>query len=432
MPTLRAALGFLVLAAAVLLGGCVPPPGTRTPTALRSPAAAAIAAAGSRNQEALPPVEDAVTRAAEALFANARLPQPPPGPSGRYPVVIDPLVDAPAASQSASTRLVQARIAAVARRSPRYDLRPFSTATLDEKPLVLLGTLAPLRPSNATVGAPTAYNLWLVLADLRTGRIVGRSETAMRVEGVDPTPTAFFRDSPVWVRNDPAQQGYLVTCGGQIGDAIDARYLETVFASALVADAIAAYDAGRPRDALALYQRAALLPAGDQLRVHNGLYLANWALGRRREAETAFSRLVDLGLRQGQLAVKLVFQPGSTAFWRDPAVSGPYPVWLRRIARGAVSREETCLDVVGHASPTGDPALNDRLSLRRAERVQGLLVRQARPLDRRTAAKGVGSREPIIGTGVDDASDALDRRVEFTPRACGTVTASHGAGAAGG
>jgi hypothetical protein len=323
---LRVALGALVLAAAAaLLSGCVPPPGTRTPTALRPTAAATVAAVGARDQEALLPVEDAVTRAAEALFANARLSQPPPSPSGRYPVVIDPLVDTPAASRSASTRLVQARIAEAARRSPRYDLRPFNTANLDGRPLVVLGTLAPLRPGNAMVGAPTAYKLWLVLADLRTGRVVGRSEAAMRVEGIDPTPTAFFRDSPVWVRNDPAQQGYLVTCGGQIGDAIDPRYLETVFSSALVADAIAAYDAGRPREALALYQRAALLPSGgDQLRVQNGLYLANWALGRRREAEAAFSRLVDLGLRQGQLAVKLVFQPGSAAFWRDPAVSGPY------------------------------------------------------------------------------------------------------------
>ncbi len=141
---------------------------------------------------------------------------------------------------------------------------------------------------------------------------------------------------------------------------------------------------------------------------------------------------MDLGLRQGQLAVKLVFQPGSAAFWRDSAVSGPYPVWLRRIARGAVSSDGTCLEVVGHASPTGSPDLNDRLSLRRAERVRGLLVRQAPPLDRRTAAEGRGSREPIVGTGRDDASDALDRRVEFTPKACRAVTAFRGVGAAGG
>ena len=117
-----------------------------------------------------------------------------------------------------------------------------------------------------------------------------------------------------------------------------------------MADGINAYEAGRPWQALAFYQRAAQLPAGgDQMRVHNGLYLANWAVGRRDEAEAAFSRVVDLGLRQGQLATKLVFQPGSTAFWPDQAVSGAYPLWLRRIAHGAVVRE-TCIRVTGHTS----------------------------------------------------------------------------------
>ena len=54
---LRAMLGVLVLAAAAaLLVGCVPPPGIRTPTALRPTAAATVAAAGARNQEALLPV----------------------------------------------------------------------------------------------------------------------------------------------------------------------------------------------------------------------------------------------------------------------------------------------------------------------------------------------------------------------------------------
>ncbi len=135
--------------------------------------------------------------------------------------------------------------------------------------------------------------------------------------------------------------------------------------------------------------------------------------------------MVDLGLRQGQLAVKLVFQPGSTAFWPETTVSGPYPLWLRRVARGAVVRE-TCMEVTGHTSPTGSPAANDRLSLARAQRVQALLVRLEPPLAGRTSAKGVGSREPIIGSGADDASDALDRRVEFAPRPCGAIAAADG------
>lgn len=417
--------------AALAALGRVPPPGIQTAGEARTAASAIPAAVGAADQSALLPADDAVARATEALFANARLP-PPSDPSGRHLLVIDPLIDGATGAQSAATRGVQTRVVEVAQRFPRYDLRPFNTASLERKPLVLLGSVMPLRPGNVMIGAPTAYDLWLVLADTRTGRIVSRSEAPMRVAGVDATPTPFFRDSPAWVREDPAQRGYWETCRAVVGDAVDPRYLEGLFASALVADGIDAYEAGRPWQALALYQRAAQLPAGgDQARVHNGLYLANWAVGRREEAEAAFGRVVDLGLRRGQLAMKLVFQPGSTAFWPDQAVSGAYPLWLRRIAHGAVVRE-TCLQVTGHTSPTGSPAANDRLSLARAQRVQSLLVRSEPPLARRTAANGAGSRDPIIGTGADDASDALDRRVEFAPRGCGAVTAANEGAAAGG
>jgi len=36
-------------------------------------------------------------------------------------------------------------------------------------------------------------------------------------------------------------------------------------------------------------------------------------------------------------------------------------------------------------------------------------------LEKRIVAAGVGSRENLIGTGRDDASDMLDRRVELNP-----------------
>jgi hypothetical protein len=36
-------------------------------------------------------------------------------------------------------------------------------------------------------------------------------------------------------------------------------------------------------------------------------------------------------------------------------------------------------------------------------------------LKHRTLAAGVGSRENLIGTGRDDLTDLLDRRVELTP-----------------
>jgi hypothetical protein len=40
-------------------------------------------------------------------------------------------------------------------------------------------------------------------------------------------------------------------------------------------------------------------------------------------------------------------------------------------------------------------------------------------LAERLIATGVGPRENLIGTGKDDPSDALDRRVEFKVLKCG-------------
>jgi outer membrane protein OmpA-like peptidoglycan-associated protein len=123
------------------------------------------------------------------------------------------------------------------------------------------------------------------------------------------------------------------------------------------------------------------------------------------------------------LAVKLLFRPGSTAFWPDPAINRPYPMWLRQIARRSDERA-ACLLVTGHTSITGTAALNDQLSLRRAEVVRGRIVAERQPMRERTRAEGLGSRQPIVGTGTDDVSDALDRRVEFRPLPCPALSAA--------
>jgi outer membrane protein OmpA-like peptidoglycan-associated protein len=264
-----------------------------------------------------------------------------------------------------------------------------------------------------------------VLADLRLGRIVARGVARALPPGVDTTPAPFERDSPLWLAADDAARAYLRTCEGRVGDPVDPAYLDGVFASALIADAMAAYDAGRHRDALDLFEVALRAPGGDQLRAHQGLYLANRALGRRAAAEEALGRAVDFGLRHGRLAVKLLFRPGSTLFWPDPAVSGDYPMWLRQIARRTAA-SPACLRVVGHTSATGSPAVNERLSLARAEYVRARLVEEVPSLALRTEAHGRGSQELVLGTGRDDLSDLVDRRVELEPVACEAIRTASG------
>ncbi|MFD2183646.1 hypothetical protein [Rhodoplanes azumiensis] len=62
---------------------------------------------------------------------------------------------------------------------------------------------------------------------------------------------------------------------------------------------------------------------------------------------------------------------------------------------------------------SGPAAVNDRLSALRAETIRGRLDSASRGLGNRLLTRGAGSRETIVGTGRDDATDALDRRVAF-------------------
>ncbi|MCK7477210.1 MAG: hypothetical protein M0C28_06665 [Candidatus Moduliflexus flocculans] len=144
-------------------------------------------------------------------------------------------------------------------------------------------------------------------------------------EGVDITPTAYFQDSPTWAP-DQATEGYIKTCQGtKPGDPINPVYADRILTAALISEAIDAYNSGQYQQSLDLYRSALQAPAGEQLRVYNGLYLTSWKLGRRNEATQAFGKIVDYGLTNKRLAVKFLFKPGSTDFWPDRQVTGPYP-----------------------------------------------------------------------------------------------------------
>lgn len=54
----------------------------------------------------------------------------------------------------------------------------------------------------------------------------------------------------------------------------------------------------------------------------------------------------------------------------------------------------------------------------RAEYVKSRLEIVSPVLAKRTIANGVGSKQTMVGNGRDDASNALDRRVEFKVIGC--------------
>lgn len=361
--------------------------------------------------------DEAVLKAANDLFTKAQLTNDAPDQRARRPVVIDPLIDGVSRMQTAATRKMESKVADLVKaKYPQFDVQPFTAANLGQSPLLVVGTFTPINQQGKTEGARETYRFCLVLVDLKSRRIVSKAVARSRMESVDPTPLPFFNDAPVWTR-DPTGEAYVATCqASKLGGEVNPVYVDSLVADALINEGIRAYNNARYKDALSLFAKAEATPAGQQFRTLTGDYLAAGKLGRRQESAQAFGKMVDFGLDSGKLSVLFTFRPGATSL-HGGSTKAPYDMWLKTLAQHAAQRD-ACMEIVGHASSGGPEAVNERLSALRAEHIRQRLVDEAPSLDKRLIAAGYGSRENLIGTGKNDASDALDRRVEFRLLAC--------------
>lgn len=382
-----------LLLGAALLGACAAPPAPPPPPPSNQPV----------------PFEQAVAAATDALAAQLQ----PAKPAGllaqlqakpvKRAIVLDPTLDAGSGQQTAGTqqldRLASERLAA---RAEQFEVLPFRAANLARAQLLLTGTLTRLSQF---------YRINLAATDLATGVVAAQASALATDATVDMRPLPYYRDSPVLVK-DKVIDGYVLTSATPVGQKGDATYLERIAAATVINEAMVSYNAERYEEALGQYRSALATPAGEQMRVLNGIYLSTSKLNRPAEAEAAFGRVVAFGMAARQLGVKFLFNPNSTDFWSDSKISGPYAMWLRQIAREA-GTARVCMEVVGHTSKTGTETYNDALSLRRATAIRQRLLTESADLGGRTKPQGMGFRQNLVGSGTDDAVDALDRRVEF-------------------
>jgi OmpA family len=395
MPMKEAAWRTLAVSAfAVIAAGCAAPP----------------APAPSGNEVSF---DQAVAEATDALVAQTqKLPAflaKVESKVNKRGVVIDPMLDTSSGQQTALTQLLEKRVAErLASKHEQFELLPFRAAGIAKAQVLLTGT---------TTRQRNAFRLNLALTDLKTGQQLAQASAVATDNGLDTSPTPYYRDSPVLVK-DKIVEGYLRTAATPAGGKADPAYFERIATAAMIDEATTLYNTERYQDSLTQYKQAMATPAGEQLRVLNGVYLTNVKLGRMGEAEQAFGKVVALGIAYNELGVKFLFNPGGTEFWSDPRVSGAYGMWLRQIARESTAAR-VCMTIVGHTSKTGSEQVNDALSLKRADYIRQRLSGEAAELGGRTKTAGMGFRQNIVGSGTDNVVDALDRRVEFKIVPCG-------------
>jgi tetratricopeptide (TPR) repeat protein len=391
LPSLRrAAAGCAGVVVAVLVAACAAPPQATSVAEM--------------------PFEQAVAQAADGLIGQVQK-----GPAflaklAKRTVVLDPMLDAATGQQTAATSLLETRVSErLTANADVFEILPFQSANLSKAQYLLTGTMT--RVEGDGTAKKRALRIQLALTDLKSGVVAAQASALARDEGLDHTPLPYYRDSPVLVK-DKVIEGYARTSATPPGQRGDAFYLERIAEASLIHEATSLYNQERYVEALGRYRSALAMPTGEQLRIVNGIYLASAKLGRTAEAEQAFGRVVALGIAYNELGVKFLFNPGSTQFWSDPKVSGAYPMWLRQIARESTGAK-VCMNIVGHTSRTGSEPANDALSLQRANFIRERLTAETQSLAAKTKTSGMGFRQNIVGSGTDNAVDALDRRVEF-------------------
>ncbi len=334
--------------------------------------------------------------------------------------MIDPLIDGNTAQQTTASVAMGKKIAdVISSKFNRFAVTPFRKTALDNNPLLLVGTLTAINAAGSPQVRNDLYRICLALIDVKAGKVVAKGVGRATEQSVDHTPLAFYGDSPALVK-DKIADGYVRTCQGtRAGDPADAAYLEGLPTAMLIDEAANAYQARRYADAKKLYTTAATLPGGTQKRVVTGLYLTSWKLRQTKDAEAAFKTLVDGAIEEKRIGMKFLFQPGSTNFVASPDLRAQYAMWTRVIGERAAA-SKSCLMVVGHTSRTGTDPINDALSMKRAEFMTKALEQRHKNIHNRLKAQGAGSREAIVGSGTDDARDAIDRRVEFRLSECNT------------
>jgi len=385
-------------------------------TSLTALLAACAAPQQSASTEPLA-LDQAITSATDALALQTQNLPAFMAKLDKRALVIDPMIDSGSGQQTALTRQIEEKVAArLASNYTQLPVLPFQLSNLNRSQYVMTGTTTRLQSERGTGRAPMRIDL--ALTEIKTGTVVAQASSRARDDNLDTTPTPYYRDSPVLVK-DKVVDGYIATSQTKPGQPAAKDYFERLATATTINEATQAYNNDKYQESLDLYKTALASPSGEQLRTLNGIYLASWKLGRMQEAEQAFGKVVALGIANNSLGVKLLFNPGTTEFWSDPKVSGPYAIWLRQIAK-QTAQAKVCMNIVGHTSRTGGEAYNDRLSASRSAFIRQKLGGEpgAAELLARTKTSGVGSRENIIGTGTDDAADSLDRRVEFKIVGC--------------
>jgi outer membrane protein OmpA-like peptidoglycan-associated protein len=242
--------------------------------------------------------------------------------------------------------------------------------------------------------------------------VLAQTEAFVDATQFNAEPTRFYKDAPMY---SPATR--LTEKRPDMTNSISGSLQQKLKVEALLADARDAYEKEDFFAAENIFNEILQQNEKNNFSALSGLYQSQLRANHLKEAENTFGNLVDSGFDAGNLSVKFLFKVRSTEFLENNELATQYPIWVRQIAQKLKGRNQ-CLAINGHASRSGNEEYNKQLSLQRSIRIITLLNKISPSISTNLKAYGKGYSENIVGSGTNDALDAIDRRVEFSIIKC--------------
>lgn len=332
---------------------------------------------------------------------------------GKVKIVLDPFIDATSGEVvKASRRIEQVILDEIDKNFDKISMNRITLQDLRDAEYVLNGTIDFEKYEVRGEFAETYYRVLSALVDLKSGKVISDSNVWISATDLDYTPIRPYKDSPVYSK-DQRTEGQISTSGKKVGEQAEQKYYDLLDTHSLLVDAETHYEQEDYDDALLLFSKVSERSDGKLMRTYAGLYETYYKLKDQKEAEKAFSQLLETSVKENnKLNVKLLFEVNSVEFIDNAELKSQYIEWLAQLNQFLI-KHDYCFYIAGHSSRTGAINYNRRLSLERAKRVQELMKIGFPDIERKSKVVGKGFEENLLGLGTDDMRDAIDRRVEF-------------------
>jgi len=231
------------------------------------------------------------------------------------------------------------------------------------------------------------------------------------VNTFDTTPMDIYKDSPAFLKGKN-YEAYVTSVKKKPEETISKDYNDRLRTKSMRVKGDMLYEEQEFNKSLAYYNQVAGGQNEQELEILNGQFTNLVKQQHMDKAEEVYAKLLKTIIAEtNEIANKIIFAPNSKVPLENNA--GLYKIYIKQIANLVVAGPECRVKIIGHSSKTGAEDLNDKLSLQRAEWIQNQMALYAPKIKGKSETIGCGFKENLVGTGKDDITDAIDRRVEF-------------------